>query len=77
MPEHGADRMGRDGSLGGIAQWCPRAAVYDDLRGWNNDPYVGQGEFYADYGDYLFRSPSRPGYIVAGTGVLENPKDVR
>ena len=52
VPEHGADRMGRDGSLYEIAQWYPRAAVYDDLRGWNNDPYIGQGEFYLDYGDY-------------------------
>ncbi len=44
VPEHGADRMGRDKSLYEIAQWYPRAAVYDDLRGWNNDPYIGQGK---------------------------------
>ena len=76
VPEHGADRMGRDGSLFEIAQWYPRAAVYDDLRGWNNDPYVGQGEFYLDYGDYTMSVTVPAGYIVAGTGVLENPKDV-
>jgi hypothetical protein len=51
VPEHGADRMGRDGALYEIAQWFPRAAVYDDVRGWNIEPYLGQGEFYLDYGD--------------------------
>ena len=68
--------MGRDGSLYEIAQWYPRAAVYDDLRGWNNDPYIGQGEFYLDYGDYNVAVTVPAGYIVAGTGTLENSKDV-
>jgi hypothetical protein len=76
VPEHGADRMGRDKALFEIAQWYPRAAVYDDLRGWNNDPYIGQGEFYCDYGDYNVSVTVPVGYIVAGTGLLENPKDV-
>ena len=65
VPEHGADRMGRDGSLYEIAQWYPRAAVYDDLRGWNNEPYIGQGEFYLDYGDYTVAVTVPAGYIVA------------
>jgi hypothetical protein len=51
VPEHGSDRMGRDGTLFEIAQWYPRMAVYDDVRGWNTDPYLGQGEFYLEYGD--------------------------
>ncbi|HEX9383076.1 MAG TPA: hypothetical protein VF908_06725, partial [Gemmatimonadaceae bacterium] len=46
VPEHGSDRMGRDSALYEIAQWYPRMAVYDDVRGWNTDPYLGQGEFY-------------------------------
>ena len=52
IPEHGADRMGRDGALYELAQWYPRVAVYDDVRGWNTEPYLGQGEFYLEYGDY-------------------------
>jgi hypothetical protein len=76
VPEHGADRMGRDGSLYEIAQWYPRAAVYDDLRGWNLDPYVGQGEFYLEYGDFTVAVTVPAGYIVAGTGTLENPHEV-
>ena len=76
VPEHGADRMGRDGSLYEIAQWYPRAAVYDDVRGWNIEPYLGQGEFYLDYGDYNLSVTVPAGYIVAATGALENAKEV-
>jgi hypothetical protein len=76
VPEHGADRMGRDGALYEIAQWYPRVAVYDDVRGWNIEPYLGQGEFYLDYGDYTLSLTVPAGYIVAATGGLENAKDV-
>jgi len=37
VPDHGSDRMGRDSTLYEIAQWFPRMAVYDDVRGWNTD----------------------------------------
>lgn len=76
VPEHGADRMGREGALYEIAQWFPRAAVYDDVRGWNIEPYLGQGEFYLDYGDYTLSVTVPAGYIVAATGALQNPRDV-
>ncbi len=76
VPEHGADRMGRDGSLYEIAQWYPRVAVYDDVRGWNIEPYLGQGEFYLDFGNYDLEVTVPAGYIVAATGSLENPRDV-
>jgi Peptidase family M1 domain len=76
VPEHGADRMGRDGSLYQIAQWYPRMAVYDDVNGWNTDQYLGQGEFYLEYGTIDYEVTLPPGYIVAGTGVLVNPADV-
>jgi len=76
VPEHGADRMGRDGALYEIAQWFPRAAVYDDVRGWNIEPYLGQGEFYVDYGDYTLAVTVPAGYVVAATGALQNPRDV-
>ena len=68
--------MGRDGPLYEIAQWYPRVAVFDDVRGWNTDPYEGQGEFYLEYGDFTYTVTVPAGYIVAGTGVLDNPRDV-
>jgi peptidase M1-like protein len=76
VPEHGADRMGRDGSLYEIAQWYPRMAVYDDVHGWNTDQYLGQGEFYLEYGDIEYEVTLPAGYIVAGTGTLQNPEQV-
>lgn len=76
VPEYGSDRMGRDGTLYELAQWYPRMAVYDDVRGWNTDPYLGQGEFYLEYGniDYAITAPA--GYTLAGSGVLQNPEEV-
>ena len=76
VPEHGADRMGRDGSLYQIAQWYPRMAVYDDVHGWNTDQYLGQGEFYLEYGNIEYEVTLPAGYVVAGTGVLQNPAEV-
>ena len=76
IPEHGADRMGRDGALYELAQWYPRVNVYDDVRGWNTEPYLGQGEFYLDYGDYNLSITVPAGYIVAATGALMNATEV-
>ena len=76
IPEHGADRMGRDGSLFELAQWYPRLCVYDDLRGWNTEPYLGQGEFYLEYGDFNVAVTVPAGYIVASTGSLQNASEV-
>jgi hypothetical protein len=76
VPDHGSDRMGRDSTLYEIAQWYPRMAVYDDVRGWNTDPYLGQGEFYLEYGDYEFTVTAPAGYLVAASGLLQNANEV-
>ncbi|HYN83169.1 MAG TPA: hypothetical protein VES88_16945 [Gemmatimonadaceae bacterium] len=76
VPEHGSDRLGRDGALYEIAQWYPRMAVYDDVTGWNTDPYLGQGEFYLEYGDIDFAITVPAGYTVAASGTLQNPREV-
>lgn len=76
VPAHGSDRMGRDSALFELAQWYPRMAVYDDVRGWNTEPYLGQGEFYLEFGDVDYAVTVPAGYVVAGTGVLQNPEEV-
>jgi hypothetical protein len=76
VPEQGVGRMGRDGSLYEIAQWYPRVAVYDDVRGWNHEPYIGAGEFYLEYGDFDVSLTVPASYIVAATGELMNPREV-
>jgi hypothetical protein len=65
----------RNGDIYEIAQWFPRMAVYDDLRGWDTAPYLGS-EFYLDYGDIDYAVTVPWNYIVAGSGSLQNPDDV-
>ncbi|MDX1661833.1 MAG: M1 family metallopeptidase [Gemmatimonadota bacterium] len=76
VPITGADRMGRDGDHYVIAQWYPRLAVYDDVHGWNTMPYLGQGEFYLEYGDFDVALTVPAAYLVGATGALENPDEV-
>ena len=80
IPEQGADRMGRldvqQGTVYQIAQWYPRMYVYDDVKGWNTLPYLGQGEFYLNYGSVYAEISVPPDFIVAGTGTLLNPEEV-
>jgi hypothetical protein len=76
VPETGADRMGRDGDLHLLAQWYPRMAVYDDVTGWNTLPYLGQGEFYLEYGDFDVEITVPAAWIVAATGALQNADEV-
>lgn len=63
------------GEIYDVAQWYPRMAVYDDLRGWDTLPYIG-AEFYLEYGnfDYYITAPSA--MLIAGSGELVNPRDV-
>lgn len=67
--------MSKGGPIYDIAQWYPRMAVYEDLRGWDTLPYIGS-EFYLEYGhfDYFINLPAN--MIVAGSGQLVNPQDV-
>ncbi len=76
VPPYGAGRMGHDGDLYELGQWYPRMAVYDDVSGWNHEPYIGAGEFYLEYGafDVAITVPAR--FVVAATGVLQNPLTV-
>src|SRR6186713_1343192 len=79
VPEYGTDRMGRlktkNGIVYEVAQWFPRLCVYDDIQGWNTLPYVGQGEFYLEYGDLEYTITAPSDLIVVGSGELLNPQD--
>jgi hypothetical protein len=79
-PEYGADRMGRlrvaQGTVYEIAQWYPRLYVFDDVNGWNVAPYLGQGEFYLEYGNFDVEITVPRNFIVVATGELLNPAEV-
>jgi hypothetical protein len=57
-------------------QWYPRLAKYDDLRGWDTNLYLGPAEFYNNFGRFDVRLDVPGGWIVSGTGVLQNPQEV-
>ncbi|RMA57264.1 M1 family metallopeptidase [Ulvibacter antarcticus] len=80
IPVKGMDRMGRldtqNGTIYSIAQWYPRVAVFDDVVGWNVEPYLGAGEFYCDYGNYEYAITVPFDHIVVGSGELVNPEEV-
>jgi hypothetical protein len=76
VPPQGGGRMGHDGALYEMAQWYPRMCVYDDVHGWNHEPYIGAGEFYLEYGNFDVSLVVPASYIVAATGELANPEQV-
>ncbi|WPR75678.1 M1 family metallopeptidase [Algoriphagus sp. NG3] len=80
VPVEGMDRMGRleveDGWIYAFAQWYPKVAVFDDIEGWNVEPYLGAGEFYLEYGDFDYKVTVPYDHIVVGSGELLNPKEV-
>ncbi len=59
-----------------IAQFFPRMCVFDDVNGWQNKQFLGQGEFALPFGDYKVKITVPSDHIVASTGSLQNPKDV-
>ncbi|MDB5738630.1 MAG: hypothetical protein JWO65_2298 [Sphingomonas bacterium] len=65
----------KDGEIYDMAQWYPRMAVYDDVRGWDPLPYLAQ-EFYLEYGDFEYWVTVPASMIVAGSGALQNAPEV-
>ncbi|MDX1903610.1 MAG: M1 family peptidase, partial [Thermonemataceae bacterium] len=59
-----------------MAQWFPRMAVYNDVRGWQHKQFLGQGEFALVFGDYEVNIDVPADHIVAATGELQNANQV-
>ena len=59
-----------------IAQFFPRLAVYNDIEGWQNYQFWGNGEFALNFGDYDVKITVPDDHIMEATGELQNPKDV-
>lgn len=76
IPTDDAPRMGTDGSVTMLGYWYPQFCVYDDVVGWQVDPYLATGEFYMDDADYDVKISVPAGFLVAATGVLQNAEDV-
>ena len=54
-----------------VTQWFPKPAVYDQ-KGWHPMPYLDQGEFYSEFGNFDVEITVPSAYVVAATGVLQD-----
>jgi hypothetical protein len=55
-----------------IAYFFPRIAVYDDIDGWNKNPYNGSEEFYNDFCSFDAYLSVPKNFVVWATGDLQN-----
>lgn len=68
LPKY-VSRGGYIDSLFCITQWYPKPAVYDKY-GWHEMPYLDQGEFYSDFGQFDVTISVPENYALAGSGRL-------
>ena len=68
-------RGGHVGQTYQITQWYPKPAVYD-TRGWHPIPYLDQGEFYSEFGNFNVQITLPKDYVVAATGELQNTEEI-
>ena len=59
-----------------IAQFYPRLAVYDNVEGWQNKQFIGDGEFALEFGNYEVSLTVPADFVVAATGTLQNESQV-
>ncbi len=59
-----------------IAQFFPRLAVYNDVEGWQNYQFWGNGEFALNFGNYEVNITVPEDHVMEATGTLQNPKEV-
>jgi Peptidase family M1 domain len=69
-------RLGHIGQQYQITQWFPKPAVYD-RNGWNQMPYLNQGEFYSEFGTFDVYISLPQNYVLGSTGdLIDNPQEV-
>jgi len=59
-----------------IAQFFPRMAVYNEIDGWQNYQFWGDGEFALPFGNYEVKITVPSDHILDATGKLQNRKEV-
>lgn len=68
-------RLGHVGTSYQITQWFPKPAVYD-RKGWHQMPYLDQGEFFSEFGNFDVEITLPDNYVVGATGVLQTPSEL-
>lgn len=59
-----------------IAQFYPRMAVYNDVEGWQNMQFWGNGEFTLPFGNFDVNITVPADYVLNATGELINRNEV-
>ena len=59
-----------------IAQFFPRMAVYNEVEGWQNYQFWGDGEFALPFGNYDVKITVPSDHVLDATGILQNRKEV-
>lgn len=59
-----------------LAQFYPRMAVYNDVEGWQNMQFWGQGEFALPFGNYEVNITVPADHVMEATGELQNRAEV-
>lgn len=68
-------RNSKEGIALSMTQWYPKMAHYDEF-GWHLDEYIAR-EFVAPFGDFDVKINIHEDYIIGGSGVLQNPDQVK
>ncbi len=68
-------RLGHSGQSYQITQWYPKPAVYDN-KGWHAFPYLDQGEFYSEFGNFKVSITIPKNYVVGATGNLKTKSEI-
>ncbi|MFA6923947.1 MAG: M1 family metallopeptidase [Bacteroidales bacterium] len=75
IPDGKFSRFGHVSQSYQITQWYPKPAVYD-ANGWNQMPYLHQGEFYSEFGSFDVTITLPENYVVGATGDLQNESEI-
>ncbi|HTL80473.1 MAG TPA: M1 family metallopeptidase [Bacteroidia bacterium] len=77
LPSGKISRLGHIGQQYQITQWYPKPAVYDK-DGWEQIPFLNQGEFYSEFGTYDVYISLPKNYVLGATGdIQDNPQEVQ
>jgi len=71
IPKGIFSRLGHLDQAYQITQWYPKPAVFDHT-GWHQMSYLGQGEFYSEFGTFDVHITLPENYVVGATGDLIN-----
>jgi hypothetical protein len=75
IPSGNISRLGHIEQSYQITQWYPKPAVYDK-NGWQQMPYLNQGEFYSEFGSFDVSITLPSNYVVGATGDLQTETEI-